>query len=72
MHYERNRLEVGCFAGCCHHLQSAMSPHMHAYHYPSLKVEQKHVCEQSLFIEKDIVLCKYKELSKVGFSYNNN
>ena len=44
--------KVFCFAGFCHHLQSARSPHTHAYQYPWFESGTKRVCKQSLYIEK--------------------
>ena len=38
MHFiKETDLKVGCFAGFCHHLQSAIILHMHVYHYPLFK-----------------------------------
>ena len=66
--------QYGCFADFCHYLQSAMSPHTHAYHYCLFESGTKRVCEQSLYIEKyrTTIYVNTKSYSKVGFSYNNN
>ena len=54
--------KVGCFPGFCHHCLMTMSVYMHVCHYPCLKVEQKWVCEQSLYAGKiECYIHKHKE-----------
>ena len=57
--------KVGCFAGFWHHHLMIMSVYIHACCYP-LKLEQKQVSEQSLYVEKIklALLRKHKEQQK--------
>ena len=54
-------LNVGCFAGFCHHHLTAMSVHMHAYHYPLFESGTKTGLRVIALCRKDrVLLSKHK------------